>query len=662
MKHRVTALLLALCLLAALCLPALAEEATATSLRLNSTEGTVTLKNQNGRTLTVREDIKLYSGYTITTGEASYAYISLDDTKAVKLDASSSVEIKKSGKQLEVLLSSGDLFFNVTAPLKSDETLNIRTSTMVTGIRGTAGVVDLVGENQTMLYLLDGKVTVKTLDAGGVQTREVTAGSTATATRSTLPSGQDQLQVVVTDFSAQQLPGFAAVEVARDPALQEKIRQETTLDVPKLIQEAPEKLAQDQADKRARIEQAAAQAPQLPQDKVTAPPAASETPDRNDREDRDDQGNNTPPPPVTTPPPIPTPPPNETLLTEAVTEAQISEALGRAPATVRVTTDEPISIPGTLTIPVGKTLELENTALTVESTGTLEVLGILSVNGRSEIVNQGTLSVGGVGIRGSLVLDQSAQLNNLATVTINAFAQVTNLGTITHSAGTWTNHGQITSTEGGRFHCNSSNAFAQLGGVVRSESGYALEGSGSVEITGGLFLSTAQSAVVSGVTVTGTHLRGEGSAAGMVGSLYLLGSSLQSLLGYQAFSTLTVHLPEAYTSTEALTIGENLDVTLAFPAGGGGPVVLSVTDSLTINGSLTLIGNGALSFEGRGTLTFVDDGEISLGTEPQFPIHGAARAFCTNSDEDLAELGYEITNPAPGDKFYLTAIPPVTGP
>ena len=61
--------------------------------------------------------MKLYSGYTISTSAKSYAYVSLDSTKVVKLDASTKVEVRKSGSKLELLVSSGELFFNVSAPV-----------------------------------------------------------------------------------------------------------------------------------------------------------------------------------------------------------------------------------------------------------------------------------------------------------------------------------------------------------------------------------------------------------------------------------------------------------------------------------------------------------------------------------------------------------------
>ena len=139
-------ILMALLLLWSMALPAAAAEtAAAATLRLEKAEGTVKVSNASGKSVTVTDGMRLYSGYTIATEKNSYAYVSLDSTKAVKLDASSKAEVEKSGKKLELKVTAGKLFFNVTAPVGQDESLNIRTSTMVTGVRGTSGWVVVIG-------------------------------------------------------------------------------------------------------------------------------------------------------------------------------------------------------------------------------------------------------------------------------------------------------------------------------------------------------------------------------------------------------------------------------------------------------------------------------------------------------------------------------------
>lgn len=156
MKKAIAFILCLAVIAASLAVGFAADKATGTTLRLNQTEGNVTVKNASGKTQTTKADMKLYSGYQVKTAKKSYAYISLDDSKAIKLDASTEVEITKSGKKLEVIIKSGQIFFDVTEKMKSDESLNIRTSTMVTGIHGTMGVA---GTNQ--LLLLEGNVKGK---------------------------------------------------------------------------------------------------------------------------------------------------------------------------------------------------------------------------------------------------------------------------------------------------------------------------------------------------------------------------------------------------------------------------------------------------------------------------------------------------------------------
>ena len=132
--------------------PALAaQKATATTLRLEKTEGTVETKNASGKVVSKRAGTRLYSGYQVSTQKASYAYISLDDAKAIKLDASSTSEVRQSGKNLEVTVLSGKMFFDVTEPLKANEQLTIRTSTMVTGVRDTCGWVEVVDRFTTRI-------------------------------------------------------------------------------------------------------------------------------------------------------------------------------------------------------------------------------------------------------------------------------------------------------------------------------------------------------------------------------------------------------------------------------------------------------------------------------------------------------------------------------
>lgn len=129
----------------------------AVSMRLLRTEGSVAVENQEGKTVAVTENMGLYSGYLLGTQSASYAWIDLDETKLAKLDEVSEIEIQKEGKDLTIQLHNGSIFFHVTERLADDETMQIRTSDIAVGIRGTCGWVSTGGGIVTV-GLLEGRV------------------------------------------------------------------------------------------------------------------------------------------------------------------------------------------------------------------------------------------------------------------------------------------------------------------------------------------------------------------------------------------------------------------------------------------------------------------------------------------------------------------------
>ena len=80
---RLLTLILALVLLIGLAMPASAAKARAATMRLEVVEGSVTVKDAGGVELVFSKDMRLYSGYSVSTGDNSSAYISLDDEKAI---------------------------------------------------------------------------------------------------------------------------------------------------------------------------------------------------------------------------------------------------------------------------------------------------------------------------------------------------------------------------------------------------------------------------------------------------------------------------------------------------------------------------------------------------------------------------------------------------
>ena len=218
--RRITALMLVLALLFTGCGGGTGSTAGAASMKLKRTEGTVGVVDAEGTALEPEENLGLYSGYRVDTETESYAWIDLDSVKLAKLDQDSGIIIHKEDKSLTVEVLSGSFFFNVTEPLAEDETMEIRTSSMLVGIRGTCGWVELSEDKQQMkLYLLEGQVEC----AAAENTAAVAAGEMAVLTAGG--------EIAVAPFIAGEIPAFVRAEVEPDETLNGAIREASGIDV-----------------------------------------------------------------------------------------------------------------------------------------------------------------------------------------------------------------------------------------------------------------------------------------------------------------------------------------------------------------------------------------------------------------------------------------------
>ena len=217
---RCTALLLAVALLLSLTACGGESDATAATMYLRNTEGGVSVTDDSGNDVPVAEHLGLYSGYGVSTRSSSYAWIDLDETKLTKMDEKSRIGITQKGRRLEIEVKVGSLFFNVTEPLQDNETMEIRTSSMLVGIRGTCGWVEASKNGSIMtLFLLEGKVTCT---AGG-ETATVYAGERATMT--------EDGDIDIAAFNVDAVPGFVRDEIEDDDELAEAIREDAGLDL-----------------------------------------------------------------------------------------------------------------------------------------------------------------------------------------------------------------------------------------------------------------------------------------------------------------------------------------------------------------------------------------------------------------------------------------------
>jgi len=405
---KLISLLMAVILSASLAVPAAAaDSAKAGTMRLESTEGTVAVKNASGLSVKLKDKMRLYDGYTVKTEAASYAYISLDGSKTLKLDASSEASVSKSGKKLEITLVSGSLFFNVTKPLESGEKLNIRTSTMVTGVRGTSACISAPDRDRTDVTLLTGRLEIR--GSGGTEGTDLNAGERVTVTQWDAGAAQEGLEMRKTPAMEQELPGFAAIEVAKDPELQSRIAAETELSVSLIIRDAAEHLAADEAAARQEAAEVRQQLTRQEQQK-TVDAVFKPAEDGSDREDpKDDE-----------PGWIPSKPePGPVVNLDNPTLEELRAALASSTAKVINLKNAAISLDSALDVPAGKTLNLNSGSLA--NSGTLTVSGSLLADSGAVLDNSGTLAVD----RGStLTVGSSGRLTNSGTLTVSGTATV----------------------------------------------------------------------------------------------------------------------------------------------------------------------------------------------------------------------------------------------
>ncbi len=195
-----------------------AEVAKGKTIRLETFSGSVEVKSGSGKNVNVYEKMRVFDGYSIKTINESEVYLSLDDTKAVKLGSNTEIKVKKSWFSNKITVISGELFFNVTKPLESNEKLDISTPTMSMGIRGTSGSV-IVNENGTNAQIYTGKVEAK-----GLHKRvHINAGEQAIS--------DTDLRLIKLKNDGSEIPSMALNEINNDDELKNEIKEKTELDV-----------------------------------------------------------------------------------------------------------------------------------------------------------------------------------------------------------------------------------------------------------------------------------------------------------------------------------------------------------------------------------------------------------------------------------------------
>ena len=192
----------------------------ANTMRLLRVEGSVNIENVDGGTKPVIDNIRFQSGDALNTGADGLASVGLDDSKIVTLQNDSRAEFTKSGKRLELKLTKGALFFNVTEKLSDDETFEIKTSTMTAGIRGTSGYVYYDDEGRDSLVITDGVVIVTAInpETGERKYAEVRGGQSITVYLYS-DRTKDSVEFSITDVKENDLPEFPLQMISENEEL-----------------------------------------------------------------------------------------------------------------------------------------------------------------------------------------------------------------------------------------------------------------------------------------------------------------------------------------------------------------------------------------------------------------------------------------------------------
>ncbi|MFI3253855.1 MAG: FecR domain-containing protein [Eubacteriales bacterium] len=161
----------------------------ADEMRLENFTGSITLQN-NSEEKAVVLGSRLVTGDNIETMVESNAYVVLDKSKVLRVNETSQVEIVQEEKHLDIYLSKGTVFFNVTSTLSAEESLEFHTNNVVTGVRGTSGIIHFDPVAQvTQIVVLTGTVTGTTAS----EEQNIEAGQVAIV--ETLPDGTVEMTI-----------------------------------------------------------------------------------------------------------------------------------------------------------------------------------------------------------------------------------------------------------------------------------------------------------------------------------------------------------------------------------------------------------------------------------------------------------------------------------
>ncbi len=183
------------------------------------TEGETVVTDKNGIVLDRTEGMYLCNGSRVVTADSGYAWFGFGED-SIKLDRLSVAEVNQKGSNV-LLLETGRMFFDIAS---AAQRLSIRTAPAgVTITEEASGYVEAEGGSRTRLCVLSGSLVFGGYEpvTGTKKSVMVSAGQTAVC--ELFPDGSDRVVITISDFEGEDVPVFAAEEVAGSASLKERI-------------------------------------------------------------------------------------------------------------------------------------------------------------------------------------------------------------------------------------------------------------------------------------------------------------------------------------------------------------------------------------------------------------------------------------------------------
>ena len=210
----------------------LAEESyDASTMRLLRHGGTVQIYDVSGLPRFLLDNVRFASGEAMETGEDGSASVSLDDSKIVSLDKLSFVEFMQESDHIRLNLKKGTIFLDVSEKLDENAGLDIQTSTMTVGIRGT--IVQVTEEEDpedpasliTQLGVMEGVTNVTFTDLEGASRLiNVSAGQKISIPRKR-NAGNTRVNPVVSKLTASDIKPVSREQIFANPSILNRIIQ-----------------------------------------------------------------------------------------------------------------------------------------------------------------------------------------------------------------------------------------------------------------------------------------------------------------------------------------------------------------------------------------------------------------------------------------------------